>query len=285
MKKEKNFLEFKNENGSITLFVLIAMLFFLIIVWGIYFGSQNKLQTQTSEIDEIKRNYEKETSIENMNSIYDNIVNSTVSIEFSSNGGEFAMPTENKAKIETKVNTKTENVNIIIDRIYYQWAENREKPERWEEEIKDGDTVSKEDCEIGSYYLWIKVIDSKGKEEIHSSKEFKVREANIEISYEGNIINPPLNAKIKFDSILTKNYKAGEGTTEELAKSTKKAIEVNNNEGNINVLENGYIYVEATDDVGNLVYKIEKIENIDNKGPEIEYDPNGGNYELNYIYI
>ena len=45
------------------------------------------------------------------------------------------------------------------------------------------------------------------------------------------------------------------------------------------------IYVEATDDVGNLVYKIEKIENIDNKGPEIEYDPNGGNYELNYIYI
>ena len=72
MKKEKNFLEFKNENGSITLFVLIAMLFFLIVALGIYFGSQNKLQSQISEIDEIKKNYE--ISDDDLDTMYSDII-------------------------------------------------------------------------------------------------------------------------------------------------------------------------------------------------------------------
>ena len=72
MEKEKNFLGLKNENGSITLFVLIAMLFFLIVVLGIYFGSQNKLQAQTSEIDEIKKNYE--ISDDDLDTMYSDII-------------------------------------------------------------------------------------------------------------------------------------------------------------------------------------------------------------------
>ena len=72
MKKEKNFLELKNENGSITLFVLIAMLFFLIVALGIYFGSQNKLQSQISEIDEIKNNYE--ISDDDLDTMYSDII-------------------------------------------------------------------------------------------------------------------------------------------------------------------------------------------------------------------
>ena len=72
MEKEKNFLGLKNENGSITLFVLIAMLFFLIVVFGIYFGSQNKLQAQTSEIDKIKKNYE--ISDDDLDTMYSAII-------------------------------------------------------------------------------------------------------------------------------------------------------------------------------------------------------------------
>ena len=72
MEKEKNFLGLKNENGSITLFVLIAMLFFLIVVLGIYFGSQNKLQAQTSEIDKIKKNYE--ISDDDLDTMYSDII-------------------------------------------------------------------------------------------------------------------------------------------------------------------------------------------------------------------
>ena len=72
MEKEKNFLGLKNENGSITLFVLIAMLFFLIVVLGIYFGSQNKLQAQTSEIDKIKKNYE--ISDDDLDNIYSDVI-------------------------------------------------------------------------------------------------------------------------------------------------------------------------------------------------------------------
>ena len=47
----------KNENGSITLFVLIAMIFVLIIVCTIYITKQNELLEQEKEIDEIQESY------------------------------------------------------------------------------------------------------------------------------------------------------------------------------------------------------------------------------------
>ena len=42
--KYKN--EIKSQKGSITLYVLISMMFFLIIILGIYFSSSNKIQKQ-----------------------------------------------------------------------------------------------------------------------------------------------------------------------------------------------------------------------------------------------
>ena len=47
----------KNENGSITLFVLIAMIFVLIIVCTIYITKQNELLEQEKEINEIQESY------------------------------------------------------------------------------------------------------------------------------------------------------------------------------------------------------------------------------------
>ena len=49
-----------NSKGSITLFVLISVLFFLVVVSGIYIGVSNKTQKQESDIQKIQQVYEKE---------------------------------------------------------------------------------------------------------------------------------------------------------------------------------------------------------------------------------
>ena len=65
----------KNEKGSITLYVLISMFFFIVIVFGIYFNTNNKMQKQNKEIDKIQQEYEKEKINEIYEERYDNYVN------------------------------------------------------------------------------------------------------------------------------------------------------------------------------------------------------------------
>ena len=57
----------KNEKGSITLYVLISMFFFIIVVFGIYFNTNSKMQKQNKEIEQIQKQYEKE----NINDVYE----------------------------------------------------------------------------------------------------------------------------------------------------------------------------------------------------------------------
>ena len=71
----KKFL--KNENGSITLFVLLAILFFLIVIFSVFLVSSNKKQAQTSEVDKIKQEYEK--SINNIDQIYNETLTENLS--------------------------------------------------------------------------------------------------------------------------------------------------------------------------------------------------------------
>lgn len=55
----KNKINVKGQNGSITLFVLIALMFFLILAFSAYARATNKIQSQESEFARIKSNYEK----------------------------------------------------------------------------------------------------------------------------------------------------------------------------------------------------------------------------------
>ena len=59
---------FRKENGSITLFVLLAMLFFIIVIFSVFVASSNKEQSQASEVDKIKQEYEE--SVNNIDQIY-----------------------------------------------------------------------------------------------------------------------------------------------------------------------------------------------------------------------
>lgn len=56
----------KEEKGSVTLYVIISMMFFLIVVVGIYVSSTNKVQTQQKEIEKIQKSYE----TEDINTLY-----------------------------------------------------------------------------------------------------------------------------------------------------------------------------------------------------------------------
>lgn len=53
----KNKIE--SQRGSITLFVLISMIFLIIVIVGIYISISNKLQKQEKEIEQIQQSYEK----------------------------------------------------------------------------------------------------------------------------------------------------------------------------------------------------------------------------------
>ena len=65
----------KKENGSVTLFVLIAMIFFLIVCFFIYTNSNNKKVSQMKELEQLKKNYE--STAEEIESKYESITGDT----------------------------------------------------------------------------------------------------------------------------------------------------------------------------------------------------------------
>lgn len=67
--KNKNY---NKEKGSITLFVLISILFFLIVGVSLYISISNKSIAQTSEILKIQKEYE--VTNEQMEEMYTKII-------------------------------------------------------------------------------------------------------------------------------------------------------------------------------------------------------------------
>lgn len=57
----------KKQQGSITLFVLMSMMFFIIVLVGIYVNSSYKIQKQQKEIEKIQQSY----NIDNANELYE----------------------------------------------------------------------------------------------------------------------------------------------------------------------------------------------------------------------
>ena len=62
-------LDISSQEGSVTLFVLIAVLFFSIILLGVYNKNMNNLQTQSSDVARIQEAYDK-----NANELYEQTV-------------------------------------------------------------------------------------------------------------------------------------------------------------------------------------------------------------------
>ncbi len=79
--------KFKNQKGSVTLFVLISMIFFLIVLVSIYLSNVNREQAQVSEIKAIQDEYN--VSTDEMKEEYENISNidEAFKITYKLNGG------------------------------------------------------------------------------------------------------------------------------------------------------------------------------------------------------
>lgn len=73
--KHKNII--KNSKGSITLYTLISMGFFLILVSGLYINSSYKIQKQQNELEKIQKEYKKN----NINEIYQKAYDSYIDTE------------------------------------------------------------------------------------------------------------------------------------------------------------------------------------------------------------
>ena len=77
---------FKSEKGSITLFVLLAILFFLIVIFSVFINSSNKNRIQLAELDKIKQEYDK--TLEGIDKIYEDITKDSIFIIFRTPDGK-----------------------------------------------------------------------------------------------------------------------------------------------------------------------------------------------------
>lgn len=59
----------KSSKGSITLYVLISMMFFLAIIFGIYANTSNKSKMQEKRIEKLQKEYKQE----DINDLYNKI--------------------------------------------------------------------------------------------------------------------------------------------------------------------------------------------------------------------
>lgn len=67
----------KEQKGSITLFVLISIMFFVVVLVGLYVNSSYKIQKQQKEIEKIQKNYNKV----NINELYEETYNKYMNTE------------------------------------------------------------------------------------------------------------------------------------------------------------------------------------------------------------
>ena len=65
----------KEQRGSITLFVLTSIMFFVVVLIGLYVSSNYKIQKQQKEIEKIQKNYNKIDANELYNETYNKYIN------------------------------------------------------------------------------------------------------------------------------------------------------------------------------------------------------------------
>ena len=61
----------KEQKGSITLFVLLSIMFFVIVLVGLYTNSSYKIQKQQKEVEKIEKSY----NTEDINQLYEKTYN------------------------------------------------------------------------------------------------------------------------------------------------------------------------------------------------------------------
>ncbi len=189
-------------------------------------------------------------------------------VTINPNGGaNYVYPTVGKAKIQATLQAQDQGVSGL-NTLQYAWSvSNSTEPTTWTN-FTNGQTVTKTDCEVGNYYLWTKVTDKAGNRATTTkvSNAFTVIHSEITlIAQPTTWTNGDVTVRVTYGNKLTENQKAG-FETNLVAKATT-----------VTVTQNGTVYAEATDMVGNKVTANLKITNIDKVAPVLSDITNSTN--------
>ena len=155
MKNYINTRKNKGEKGAITLFVLLACLFLIFILSGIYISNVNKMQTQEQEVKQIQENYAKE--VEDIDDIYDRLVVDIIT--------KLTQDPANGTWVNEVTLTGTGEVREGKDLkiVGYGFCKDTEEmPTKWTTISET--TKTSQDMKVtegGEYYFWVK--DNNGK--------------------------------------------------------------------------------------------------------------------------
>ena len=173
----------RNEKGAITLFVLLACLFFVFILTGVYLSNLNRLQVQEQEVTQIQENYAKDLS--RVDEIYENLAKTmTVTLKQDPETPAKIVALVGSAEIDEK------STATIVGYVFNQeGTESNATSWTWEavtgSNVKKLEEVRKEGItENGKYYFWAK--DSEGK--IQRSNELNVQNIDNNAPTAGTLI-------------------------------------------------------------------------------------------------
>ena len=163
MKKNKVKQSIKQEKGALTSDVLLSMLFFLVVISGIYFNTNNKMQKQEKEINKIQQEYQKN----NIEEIYEQAQTNYTSVDAPSiqiYDGETLKKeiTGEKTNSKKTVYLLSNKVTLkflsksINDKYAYSTEENGEKTKLEEDRINTEVTTS-------GKTLYVYTINEEGK--------------------------------------------------------------------------------------------------------------------------
>ncbi len=184
MEKNKK-INRKNERGAITLFVLLACLFFVFILTGVYVYNLNKMQTQEQNIKQIQENYARD--INNIDEIY-NELSKSIKLELTQEpeNGIWSQEVTLIGNAEVK-----EGKIVTIEEYAFSKDSTDETMLEWE--IADNGeriTETTKVTEGGTYYFWVK--DSEG--EIYQSNPVEVTNIDRTEPTAGSIVAKEENA-------------------------------------------------------------------------------------------
>ena len=160
----------KNEKGSVTLFVSIAMLFFLMVAIVIFVGNRNKQMAQIKEIERIAQIYNNQGEI---NQIYDDTLEKAhLDITFEPNGQEYVIGEDiNSVTAETTI--KVGDSSGELKNLQYGWSDSKTKaPTSWTRFSGTEKTTSTELEIVEEAYLWVKGEKSNGNLALAISERF-----------------------------------------------------------------------------------------------------------------
>ena len=188
------------------------------------------------------------------------------------NGGEYVLPT-NIGKIEIRPNIE---INEDVSKVEYKWDDEEYAEVNNYSSSSDIAIPSKAFENAGKYTLYIRVTDLAGNQTV-ANKVYNIYNSRVNFEYSYEYTNTNLEVKVEFETGLTDNRKVLFKANNSKDIIQLNAVGTDGDKIKYSIPENGILYAEATDKVGNKVFNQTTITNIDKERPIIELETNGGN--------